>query len=83
MPGTPADQPKWSKWSGGACGQQSLGRTNFSQAGPILDAKNGPAGLNLVNQIWSGRTSFGIQNRSGRTDFTRTDISVTDPTKLL
>ena len=37
-----------------------------------MDAKNGPAGLNLVNQIWSGWTSFGIQNRSGRTD-----ISVT------
>ena len=36
-------------------------RANFSQAGPILDAKNGPAGLNLVNQILSGRTSFGIQ----------------------
>ena len=61
-----------------ACGQPSLGRTNFSQAGPILDAKNGPAGLNLVNQIWLGRTSFGIQNRSSRTEFTRTDISVTD-----
>ena len=60
-----------------ACGQPSLGRTNFSQAGLILDAKNGPAELNLVNQIWSGRTSFGIQNRSGRTEFTRTDISVT------
>ena len=73
----PRTNQNWSKWSGGACGQQSLGRTNFSQAGPILDAKNGPAGLNLVNQIWSGRTSFGIQNRSGRTDFTRTDISVT------
>ena len=35
-----------------ACSQPSLGRTNFSQAGPILDAKNGPAG-----QTWS--TKFG------------------------
>ena len=59
-----------------ACVQPSLGRTNFSQAGPILDAKNGPAGLNLVNQIWSDRTSFGIQNQSDRTEFTWTDISV-------
>ena len=41
-------------------------RTAFVQGGPILDAKTGPAGLNLAGQ-----------NRSGRTSFTRTDFSVT------
>jgi len=33
-------------------------RTSFSQAGPVLDAKTGPAGPNYVNQNWSGRIEF-------------------------
>ena len=60
----------WSEWS-------EVHVANQVWARPILDVKNGPAGLNLVNQNWSSRTSFGTQNRSSRTDFTQTDISVT------
>ena len=44
----PFDWPKW-VWPD---------RTNFGQARPVLYAKIGPAGPNLVNQKLSSRTDF-------------------------
>ena len=36
-----------------------LGQTIFGRPGPILAAKAGPAGQNLVDQNWSGWATFG------------------------
>ena len=44
-----------------ACHEKvSLGKN--SPAGAILDTKTDPDGPILIDQFWSGQTSFGIQN---------------------
>ena len=45
--------------------------TEIGKGGPILAAKNGPAGLILAAKVVRGTTfgRFFCQNRSGRTDF--------------
>ena len=37
-----------------------IGPGKIGPAGPVLEAISGPAGPNLVDQNWSGRTDFGV-----------------------